>query len=109
MPVDYSVLKTNDERDCARVIIGVLDDLPPLERARAIAATTAALGFDGRAAKPSRRRRPGIATLIKRAEKSGKAVTSITTPDGTTLHFGEGEDTEASNPWLADLEGKAKQ
>ena len=39
-------------------------------------------------------RKPGIATLIKRAEKTGKAVTSITTSDGTTIHFSEGE-TEA--------------
>ena len=28
-------------------------------------------------------------------------MTSITTPDGITLHFGEPEPTEASNPWLA--------
>ena len=34
-------------------------------------------------------RKPSIATLIKRAEKAGKTVTSVTTPDGTVLHFGE--------------------
>jgi hypothetical protein len=40
--------------------------------------------------KPERReRRPSVAALIKRAEKSGKAVASITLPDGTTLRFGE--------------------
>jgi hypothetical protein len=49
------------------------------------------------------RRKPSIATLIKRAEKAGKTVTSVTTPDGTVLHFGEPQPTEASNPWLADL------
>ena len=49
------------------------------------------------------RRKPSIATLIKRAEKAGKTVTSVTTPDGTVLHFGELTPTEASNPWFADL------
>jgi hypothetical protein len=48
-------------------------------------------------------RKPSIATLIRRAEKAGKTVTSVTTPDGTVLHFGEPQPTEASNPWLADL------
>jgi hypothetical protein len=52
---------------------------------------------------PRRRRKPNIATLVKRAEKSGKVVTSITTPDGTTIHFGEPEASEANNPWLDDL------
>ena len=54
------------------------------------------------------RRRPSIATLIARAEKQGKAVTQVTTPDGTTLHF-EPQPTGASNPWLADLEKVTKQ
>jgi hypothetical protein len=44
------------------------------------------------AASPARRRRtPSVATLVKRAEKTGKPVTSVTTPDGTTLRFGEAE------------------
>jgi len=47
--------------------------------------------------------------MIKQAEKSGKAVSSITTPDGTTIHFGEPAPTEASNPWLADLNKVTKQ
>ena len=54
-------------------------------------------------------RKPSIATLIKRAEKAGKTVTSVTTPDGTVLHFGEPEPTEANNPWLADLDKVTKQ
>ena len=29
--------------------------------------------------------------MIAAAERSGKTVTSITTPDGITLHFGKGE------------------
>jgi hypothetical protein len=38
---------------------------------------------------PKRReRKPSIRTIIKRAEKTGKAVTSVTLPDGTTLTFG---------------------
>ena len=54
-------------------------------------------------AKPRRQRKPRVHTLIKQAEKSGKTVTSITTPDGVTLRFGEGEAaTEANNPWPLD-------
>ena len=48
-------------------------------------------------------RKPRIDRMIAAAERSGKNVTSITTPDGVTLHFGKAEPTEASNPWLADL------
>src|SRR5262245_36564559 len=45
-------------------------------------------------------RKPSIRTLVKQAERAtGKTVTSITTSDGTTLHFGEPEPTEATNPW----------
>ena len=35
-----------------------------------------------------KRRRTSVAKEIRRAEKAGKHVTSITTPDGHTLHFG---------------------
>jgi hypothetical protein len=50
-------------------------------------------------AKPVRRRRqrkPSVATLIKRAEKAGKTVTAITTPEGMTLTFGEAADKSAN-------------
>ena len=50
-----------------------------------------------------RQRKPSIRSMIAAAERAGKKVTSITTPDGVTLHFGKGESTEASNPWLDDL------
>jgi hypothetical protein len=50
-----------------------------------------------------RRRKPNIGRMIAAAERGGKNVTSIITPDGVTLHFGKVEDTEASNPWLDDL------
>jgi len=33
-------------------------------------------------------RQPNIRKLVKQAEKTGKTVTSITTPDGTRLDFG---------------------
>jgi hypothetical protein len=56
-----------------------------------------------RSPQPRRRRNPSITTLVKRAEKTGKTVTSITTPDGTTIHFGDSAPTEATNPWLAHL------
>ena len=44
--------------------------------------------------------------MIVQAEKAGKNITSITTPDGTTLHFGKVEDTEAINPWLVGIDDK---
>jgi hypothetical protein len=44
---------------------------------------------DEAVAAPKRTRKPGIATLVKRAEKAGKTVTSVTTPDGTTINFDE--------------------
>jgi hypothetical protein len=54
-------------------------------------------------AKPRRARRPSIRKQIAAAERGGKTVTSITTPDGVTLRFGEGEAaTEANNPWPLD-------
>jgi hypothetical protein len=61
------------------------------------------------ASKPRRPRKPSIGKRIAAAERSGKRVTSITTPDGITLHFDKTEDTEASNPWLADLDKVTKQ
>jgi hypothetical protein len=56
--------------------------------------------------KPSspRPRKPSIRKMIAAAERTGKKVTSVTTPEGVTLRFGESEPTEASNnPWLDDL------
>ena len=50
-----------------------------------------------------RQREPNIGRMIAAAERGGKNVTGITTPDGVTLHFGKGESTETSNPWLDDL------
>jgi hypothetical protein len=59
---------------------------------------------------PSRKsRKPSVSTLIARAERKGKTVTSVTAPDGTTLHFGEPPPTEAANPWLADSSKVTKQ
>jgi hypothetical protein len=54
MLVDYSALKTDAERDCARLIIGVLDGLPPDHRRRVIAGTRAVLGLDDALAKRPR-------------------------------------------------------
>jgi hypothetical protein len=56
-----------------------------------------------------RARKPSIKRMVANAEKTGKTVTSITLPDGTVLHFGEPKPTEASNPWLADLDKVTKQ
>jgi hypothetical protein len=60
-------------------------------------------------AKPQHTRKPSVSTLIARAERKGKTVTSVTAPDGTTLHFGEPPPTEAANPWLADPPKVTKQ
>jgi hypothetical protein len=43
-------------------------------------------------------RKPSVAALVKRAERTGKRVTSITTPDGTTIYFGNAEPSEANAP-----------
>jgi hypothetical protein len=47
-----------------------------------------------------RQRKPSIATLLKQAEKAGRPVTSVTTPDGTTLTFGEGVADSPLDEWL---------
>ena len=54
-------------------------------------------------------RKPSLRALIMQAEKAGKNVASITTSDGVTLRFGESQPTEASNPWLADLNQGTKK
>ena len=48
-------------------------------------------------------RKPSIRRMVAAAEKAGKTVTSVTTPEGITLRFDQPEPTEARNPWLADL------
>jgi hypothetical protein len=60
-------------------------------------------------AAPKRTRKPSLAKLIAQAEKSGRTVTSITMPDGTTIHFGEPTPSDATNPWLADIAKATKQ
>jgi hypothetical protein len=51
--------------------------------------------------KPRRRqRKPRLDRTIKQAEKAGKTVTSVTTPDGVTLTFGESAvDGTNENEW----------
>jgi hypothetical protein len=92
---------TAAEADVARLILDTLRPLPLVERVRVVTLAEKFFGLDAKPA--SGRRKPGITTLIKRAEKSGRRVTSVTTPDGTTLTFGDSEPSEANNPWLADL------
>ncbi|HEX2351825.1 MAG TPA: hypothetical protein VHJ16_03520 [Xanthobacteraceae bacterium] len=60
-------------------------------------------------ARERKSRRPGVRTMIRQAERAGKNVSKITTPDGTVLSFGEPQPTEANNPWLADLDEVTKQ
>jgi hypothetical protein len=47
---------------------------------------------------PARKRKPSIARTIKQAERAGKRVTSITTPDGATLRFDEPM-PDTANEW----------
>jgi hypothetical protein len=94
--LDFLVDRLSPALAVLKTIYGI-DEAPPPDSDEAVAA-------------PKRRtRKPSITTLIKRAEKTGKAVTSITTPDGTTIHFGEPEASEANNPWLADIAKATKQ
>ena len=52
----------------------------------------------------------GARDVVWRGEDSaGKTVTSVTTPDGHTLTFGEPQSSEANNPWLVDLDKVTKQ
>jgi hypothetical protein len=90
------------EMSVANAIVRIFTPLTGEQRKRTVAMLRIHLGM----VRSRRRRKPSIATLVKRAEKTGKTVTSITTADGTTLTFGEGEPSEANNPWLADI-GKA--
>lgn len=54
---------------------------------------------------PARRRwrKPRIDKLIAQAERAGKNVTSITTPEGITLNFGEliADQTCDLDKWMA--------
>jgi len=50
-----------------------------------------------------RPRKPQINKMIEQAEKTGKTVTSVTTPDGHTLRFGDTDDVSiAKNDWDTD-------
>jgi hypothetical protein len=64
--------------------------------------------------RPSRRRRqrkPTLARALAEAKKAGVNVAGATlSSDGAvSLTFGQGETTEATNPWLADIEKATKQ
>jgi hypothetical protein len=56
-----------------------------------------------------RKRKASIATLVKRAEKSGRTVSSVVTPDGMTINFNDPEPSKTNNPWLADIAKGTKQ
>jgi hypothetical protein len=47
-------------------------------------------------------RKPSIRKLVEQAEKAGKNVTSITTPDGIKLDFGGPVPAEPENSWPLD-------
>jgi len=56
-------------------------------------------------------RKPTLASVAKKASAAGIEVARYEVkPDGSVVVItGKGESTDASNPWLADLEGKTKQ
>ena len=64
-------------------------DLPPpgAGRSRLIQAFRAALEPHRGDGRRRRQRKPNIGRMIAAAERGGKNVTSITTPEGATLHF----------------------
>jgi hypothetical protein len=53
--------------------------------------------------KKRRPRQPTLASAIKQAEKTGKTVSSVTTAEGVTLHFGEAQTDQLNDldKWLA--------
>jgi hypothetical protein len=94
--LDFLVDRLSPALAVLKTIYGI-DEAPPPDSDEAVAA-------------PKRRtRKPSIARQIKQAEKTGKTVTSVTTPDGMIINFGEPEPSVANNPWLADIEKATKQ
>jgi hypothetical protein len=81
--------------------------LPPNaeQRMQALVTSELTIGVDIGRTRPRarRKRKPSIATLVKHAERTGKTVTSITTPDGTTINFDEStkSDSDALDQWIA--------
>jgi hypothetical protein len=56
-----------------------------------------------------RKHKPRIDTMIKQAEKAGKTVASITTPEGYTITFGEANTDSSVTPleqWRAKRRGQ---
>ena len=115
MPIHPDIVtvlqRLNDpERDALeRLIARAEEEGFELGAAMAVANVEAHMQEEPAHSKPRRQRKPSVGTLIKRAEKEGKSVTSITMPDGTVLHLGEPQPTESSNPWLADLDKVTKK
>jgi hypothetical protein len=86
------------EMSVANALLRVFTPLTVEQRARVIAMLSIRFGM----VRSRRRRKPSITTLVKRAEKTGKSVISITTPDGTTINFGESTKSEnALDQWIA--------
>jgi hypothetical protein len=89
--LDFLVDRLSPALAVLKTIYGI-DEAPPPDSDEAVAA-------------PKRRtRKPSIARQIAQAEKTGKTVTSITTAEGTTIHFGEATKSESDNAldqWIA--------
>src|SRR5262249_39531810 len=96
---EYAIA-AGEELTRVRAAFAAANAAPPSDKTNASKDAVAATAAN----RSSRRqRKPSIATLVKRAEKTGRRVTSITTPDGMIINFGEPEPSAANNPWLDDL------
>ena len=58
-----------------------------------------------------RRRKPTLASVLRQARKADVPIKRVRVePDGAvTLDVGEPEPTEATNPWLAEIERATKR
>jgi hypothetical protein len=63
-----------------------------------IAAEAVRAQIPAKATTASKPRKPSMATVIRRARAAG--ATSVTLPDGTTIHCVDAKPSDPDNPWL---------
>jgi len=102
---DHADAAAGQRGDCAGRFCDDDGDLPP-RRGWGSDRTGFVLNRPKPTTRKRRVRKPRIDTMIKRAERAGKNVTSVTTPEGVTLTFGGADKTEADqtndlDKWMA--------